>query len=920
MSRTPAWRRYLRLWGPDVEGDVRDELDFHLEMRTEELEQSGMSPEAARREAARCFGNSRDVRQECVRIGKRTQRSTKRLTALAEFWMDLRFGARVAIGRPVLSIVVVLSLALGIGANTAIFTVASRVVLDQLPVENADELILLNWAADEQRGFGVNGRIRKTDDGKITSTSFSYSAFRNFAEKRGAFAGLFAFTELRRLNLNLDGEAVLEGGQLVSGSFFGDLGLQPHRGRLLDPTDDRREAPPVVVLAHSFWQSRCGADPAILGEAININGVPFTVVGIVQPGFSGTLQVGRSPAVFIPLAQHGLVMQGGDLSEAVDLWWIQIMGRLAPGFERQQAQAMLDPVLVATVANDLGQSLDAGEEAARNVPRLRLSSGARGLQEARNDMIDPLLVAFGISVLILIMACANAATLLLAGAESRSGEMAVRVAIGADRFRIVRQLLTESLMLAFIGGILGLALSLWLSRILAALMASTTWAELTIDLTPDPVVLVFSAAMSLLTGLVFGLIPALKILKVEIPHVLREGGRGRLGATRSQHRLGTMLVVAQVAVSLVLLVLAGLFFRTLSQLRAVDTGFESEGVLTFRVSANLNGYRDEELLRLSEQIRDGLATLPEVSSATMAGFSPVTGSGMWESIDMPDGKRVHSYIGLVDPHYFETMQVPLLSGQPFTSHDGSDSPLVAVVNESFVRDVFGDSDPIGAEFSFGSGENRATARVLGVLPDARTVSLQSEPEPMMLLPLRQNAARLGTLTYFLRTPGRPEMLAARVRDVVRGIEPDVPVFSMRTMSEHVDRAMQQEREFTRLSLVAAALALVLACIGIYATVSFAVSRRTQEIGIRISLGASRSSIVLSAMRQMRAVAVGAVIGLVAAWALARALKNMVDGLAAIEPLSALAVTALLLGVAALAVFVPARRASCVDPMKVLRLG
>lgn len=919
MSRTPAWRRYLRLWGPDVEADVRDELEFHIDMRTDELVEQGWTREEARQEALRLFGNEHHVRQECAGIGMRKQHTKRRLAALAEFWMDVRFGARVAIGRPVLSIVVVLSLALGIGANTAIFTVTSRVVLDQLPVEMADELILLNWAADERKGFGVNGRIRETDDGKITSTSFSYSAFRNFAEERGALAGLFAFTELRRLNLNLGGEAVLERGQLVSGSFFSVLGLQPHLGRMLDPTDDRRDAPPAAVLAHSFWQSRCGADPAVLGEAININGVPFTVVGIAQPGFSGTLQVGRSPAVFIPLAQHGPVMQGGDRSEWVNLWWIQIMGRLAPGFERQQAQAMLDPVLVATVAKDLGHSLDAGEEVARIVPRLRLSSGARGLQEARNDMIDPLLVAFGIAVLILIIACANAATLLLAGAESRSAEMAVRVAIGAGRFRIVRQLLTESLMLAFIGGILGLALSLWLSRILAALMASTTWTKLAIDLTPDPAVLAFSAGMSLLSGFVFGIIPALKILKVEIPQVLREGGRGRLGATRSQHRLGTMLVIAQVAVSLVLLVLAGLFFRTLSQLRSVDMGFESEGVLTFRISANLNGYHDEELLRFCEQIRDGLAALPEVSSATMAGFSPVTGSGRWDRVDVPDGKLIDTYIGLVDPHYFETMPAPLLYGRPFTSHDGPNSPLVAVVNESFVRDVFGDSDPIGAEFSIGSGQRRATYRVLGVLPDARTVSLQHEPGPMMLLPLRQDAAQFGTLTYFLRTPGRPEMLAARVREVVRGVDPNVPVFAMRTLSEHVDQAMHQEREFTRLSLVAAALALVLACIGIYATVSFAVSRRTQEIGIRISLGASRSSIVLSAMRQMRAVALGAAIGLLGAWALARALKNMVFGIASIEPLSALAATALLLGVAALAVFAPARRASCVDPMKVLRL-
>ncbi|MCP4902664.1 MAG: ABC transporter permease [bacterium] len=918
MSRAPAWRRYLRFWGPDVEGDVRDELDFHLEQRTQELVEGGMTPEAARREAVRLFGDQRQIRKDCVLLGKRAQRSKLRLTALSELGTDLTHGARVALARPVLSAVVILSLALGIGANTAIFTVANRVLIDRLPVANPDELVLFNWAAGDWFNFGLNGSIRDTDDGKRTSTSFSYPAFREFANQKGQLESIFAFTKTGRVNLYFDGEAVLDGGQLVSGTFFTGLGLKAHLGRLLSQADDRVDAEPTVVLAHSFWQRQYGGDPTVIGKPIRVNGTLFTIVGIAEPGFAGTLQVGRSPAVFLPLAQHGLVMGNGDLSGAVDLWWIQVMGRLAPNTDRALVEQRLDQLLVAMVERDLGQSLQGDEEEANAVPRLRLTSGARGLQEVRQDLIDPLVVAFGIAVLILVIACANTATLLLAGAESRSSEVAVRIALGAGRPRVIRQLLTESLMLAVIGGTLGVALSLWLSGVLVALLESTTWSGLAIDLKPDPMVIVLSAVISILTGVVFGLVPALKILNVKLPQLLREGGRGRLGATRSQHRFGAVLIVAQVAVSLVLLIVAGLFLHALNQLRAVDPGFESEGVLTFRMSAGLNGYRDQDLLRLSEEFRDGLANLPGVTSVAMAGFSPITGSGMWDRAEASDGKFVDTYIGLVDPSYFDALRVPLLSGTSFTAHDDSDSPLVAVVNRAFVDQVFDDADVIGEEFSTGRDEDRVTYRIVGMLPDARTVSLKREPEPMALLPLRQHSGTLGTLTYFVRTSGRPEMMANQVREVVRRIDPNVPIFDVRTLSEHVDHAMQQESQFLRLSLVAALLALVLACIGIYATVSYAVSRRTQEIGIRISLGASRNSIVLSAMRQMRAVVVGAAIGIIAAWALSRTLENILFGFGETDIFSILSATILLISVAALAVFIPARRAACVDPMDVLR--
>jgi predicted permease len=919
VSQAPIWRRYLRLFGPDVAADVDDELRFHLEMRTEELIAGGWSPESARQEAVRLFGDVREISSECRRLGKRRLRAKRRSSLAGEIRRDAGFAVRMAMKRPAHSVVIVASLALGIGVNIAIFNVAKRVLVDQLPVENPEELVLFEWFAEDWQGFSLNGTIRDTETGGISSTSFSYSIYRRISEHQNVLSSVFAFAPVSRINIGVGGRAVLGEGQLVSGTYFPGLRVTPAIGRLIGPADDGAASEPVVVLSHGLWSRQFGLDPSVIGRSINLNGRPFTVVGVAPKDFHGTLQVGTSPAVHLPLAHVQTVFQRKRVLESADHWFLRVMGRLEPGVDIDAAHAMLAPLLMRTVEEDLDLEPNPDGSASDPRPRLKLLSGAQALDERRAEIVGPMAAAVGVTVLVLLIACANAATLLLAGTVARRREIAIRLSLGAGRARIIRQLLTETLVLAAVGGLLGFVFSHWVSRGLVILMSSVVGSQMVLDLSPDLGVLGIAALVSVLTGVVFGIVPALRMLSVQPAQNLQDGG-DREGHSGSSFRLGKVLVAGQVALSLVLLVMAGLFVRTVGRLVSVDTGFTADGVLMFRVDPTLNGYDGEGLARLCDGIKDAVGALPGAEETTFSTFSLVSGSGAWDRLSVSEEKKVGTFVGAVDPGFLKTMHIRLLEGRDLHPDDRADTHLVAIVNQTFSRRAFGSESAVGREFSSGKDEDRRVVRIVGVFRDGNSVSLHAEPEATAYIPYRQAAdlAGLGSATFYVRTAGPAPRFAESVRNAVSAVDRDLPIFEMKPLSEQVSDAMAQERSFLALSGVSAAFALVLSCIGVFGTVSYALSRRIREIGIRMTLGASKRGILRSAYRELDMVVVGVVVGLGVALLAARGIESFLFGIDYFDPLALAMAAVVMLGVGVLAVSFPARRATRVDPVEVLR--
>lgn len=595
------------------------------------------------------------------------------------------------------------------------------------------------------------------------------------------------------------------------------------------------------------------------------------------------------------------------------------MGRLEAGVGIETAQATLAPLLSRIVSDDLGSEPEADEKTDRLIPRLTLLPGARALDERRAEIVGPLAAAIVVTVLVLLIACANAATLLLAGTVARRREMAIRLSLGAGRPRIIRQLLTETLILAVAGGLLGLVFSLWLSRGLVTLMSKGVGSPMVLDLSPDLGVLGFAALVSALTGVMFGIVPALRMLSAQPAQNLQEGG-DRDGHSRSSFRMGKVLVAGQVALSLVLLVMAGLFVRSVSRLVSIDTGFTAAGVMMFRVDPSLNGYKAEGFARLCDEIKSAVGVLPGAEAASFSSFSLVSGSGTWDRLTVSDEKKVGTFVGAVDPGFLKMMQIQLLEGRDLHPDDRADAPLVAIVNQTFSREAFGDESAVGREYSTGQGEERLVFRIVGVFQDGNRVSLHEEPEATTYVSHRQalGLISLGPVTFYMRTTRPTSSFAESVRSAVSAVDRDLPIFEMKTLSEQISDAMALERSFLLLSGVGAAFALVLSCIGLFGTVSYSFSRRVREIGIRLTLGASKRGILFSAFRELDMVAAGVVLGLGGALLAARSIDGLLFDTTFFDPLTLTVAAVVMMAVGALTVFLPARRATLVDPVEVLR--
>jgi predicted permease len=864
-------------------------------------------------------------------------------------WQDLRYGARMLAKNPGFTAIAAVSLALGIGANTALFSIVDAMLLKLLPVKEPDRLVLFKSTAP--RGFSPGSYTGNSNNdpvtGQRTMTSFPYQSFVRLREqqrRQGALSDVFAFGNVS-LNVSADSQADVASGQAVSGNYYAGLEVGALIGRTLTDEDDKASSSPAAVLSHRYWQRRFGGDPGVVGRQINLNNVAFTVVGVTPPGFDGAMQVGSSQDVTIPIAWEPALSVERERSRmhGAGVWWLRLMGRLKPGATAEQARAELEGVFHQSVVEHRAarqaeaQAQGRGRIQAlepKDYPRLALVPGGQGEMNSREYYTRPLYLLVGVVALVLLIACANVANLLLARASARSKEIGVRLALGASRWRLIRQLLTESVLLGVVGGALGVVFALWIKD---GVLAVSDWggrgmAALNPQL--DWRVLGFTFALSLVTGIVFGLAPAWRAAKVDLMPTLKDSARSSSAASRSLLSRG--LVVAQVALSLVLLVGAGLFVRTLINLQRVEPGFNTRNLLLFGVEPGLIGYKDERLTNLYEQLSERLEALPGVEAVTFSRTPLLSQSMSSRSVYLrsalsaaPDAEgRIRAsgegYIHQVRENFLEAMGIPLLAGRSLKAQDDARAPKVAVVNETFARKYFPNENPIGKRFTFDSTKPDEV-EIVGLAGDAKYARQRDEIPPTAYVSWRQELRSVPGVTFEVRTAGDPTAAAAAVRKAVSEVDANLPLGNVRTQTEQADETLRMERLFARLMTLFGLLAQQLAAIGLYGVLAYAVAQRTNEIGIRMALGASQGQVLKMILRQGMALAlVGVGLGLAGAYVLTKYLESkmnltsMLYGVKVNDPLTYGVIAALLTLVALVACYIPARRATKVDPMVALR--
>jgi predicted permease len=825
---------------------------------------------------------------------------------MERLWQDLRYSARTLRKSPGFTAVAVLSLALGIGANTAIFSLLNAVVLRLLPLRNPEQLVQFTYT------------FPKTGPDNWNSW-FDYPQFERFREQSKTLSGIFGGTGIGRVNIRFRGTSVLARGDAYTDNFFSVLGVTPQSGRLFSAGEDRADAS-VAILSDRCWRSLFGADPSIVGGTVTINQIPFTVIGVTSQEFSG-IALGSGTDVWVPL--HALDRFSPDKKRWTESFssWMLIAGRLQPGVSREQAQAELDIIHRRLLAEQLPVSeLHDRESMQRFVAesRLVLRPAANGVNSGlRENYTFPLKLLMWVAGIVLLVACANVANLLLARASHRRREIAVRLALGAGRWRIVRQLLTESVMLASIGGVLALGIAWWGSVALVR-MISTGDSPVALDVRPDWRIFAFTSAVSLLTGILFGLAPALRGTRVDPGPAMKEGSRN---ATQSSRVLDRLLVITQVALSVVLMIGAGLFVRTLQNLWSVNMGYERDNVLMFSVDAKLAGYPPDRAAAVYREILQRLQALPDVRSASASIVRPVDDQfyliDQIEEVDgrrLPDHDAIHVAWNAMSPRYFSTVATPILLGRDFDPRDKETAPPVVIVNESLARRAFPGQNPIGHRLG--------PATVVGVVKDSLYGGAREQPRPVLYHPLFQHGRdqeyRWGFVSFELRYRSAANLLDQARREIA-SVDRNLPVFLAKTLRQQSAQSLLRERLLATVSSFFGGLALMLACLGLYGLMAYAVARRAGEIGIRMALGARRDHILWLVLREtLWLTLAGIAAGLpLALWA-ARYTKSLLFGIESADPLTIAATIALLIGVAALAGYIPARRALHVDPMAALR--
>jgi len=832
---------------------------------------------------------------------------------------DLRHALRTLVHAPAFSLVVILTLGLGIGANTAIFSLMDQLMLRLLPVERPEQLVQLDGPGP------FSGRT-------MNNRTFSYPMYQDLRDRNEVFSGTVARAAFSATMVQA-GQSERVQVELVSGNLFDVLGVRPVLGRTLTPDDDRvRAGHPVVVLSHRYWMRRFAGNPQILNASITINTTPMTVVGVAPPTFSGVLAL-NVPDVFVPLMMKAQVTPTWDDLDNRRSRWVSIIGRLKPDVSLDTARAQLDVVYKQVNAEELESVPAFASSSQQFKDRFRAKAivvepAGQGLSGLRGGFSTPVMVLMGMVGLVLLIACANVASLLVARAAGRQKEMGVRLALGASRGRIVRQTLIESLLLAAAGGVVGLLLSVWIGEGLVGLLPTGDSAT-TLSTTPDLRVGLFTLAVSLLTAVTFGLAPALQGSKPDMNRTLREeAGSVSSGAAHARLRKG--LVVAQVALSMLLVAGAGLFSRSLYNLRHLSPGFEPDALVSFAISPELNGYDQVRLRQFYQALQDDLRQVAGVRGVSMSAEPVLVDSVSSRTIQVqgyqtkPD-ENMNPWTNEIAPDYFRTMGIPLVLGREFTERDAADAPLVAIVNETFAKYYFGTENPIGRRFGWRVLENPGAIEIVGVVKDSFHGSMRegstsdNEIRRFVYSPLQQSEELTGMTVYVRGEPGRENDLLQRLRDAVRRRDAALPIYSVATMERTIDEAVFTERMLAVLSAAFGLLATLLAAVGLYGLMSYTVARRTREIGIRIALGAERTAVVWLVLREVALlIGIGLAIGVPAALGLSRLVASQLFGLSARDPLTLVVAVIVLASVGAAAGYLPARRAAAVEPVRALR--
>ncbi len=859
------------------------------------------------------------------------------------FWQDLRYGARMLVQARGFTAIAVLSLALGIGANTALFSIVDVMLLKKLPVKEPDRLVLFKSVAPREFSSGSYNGNSRTDPatGLRTMTSFPYQSYQRMREQDSALSDIFAFGNVS-LNVSADGRADVANGQAVSGNYFAGLGVQPLLGRLLTDDDDRVAADAAAVLSYRYWNQRFGANPTVIGRQINLNNVAFTIIGVTPPGFDGTMQVGSTQDVTIPIAWEPPVYVDRDRSYMNSgVWWLRLMGRLKPGATAEQGRAQLEgafhqSVIEHRTARQTAQVRSGGGTQIKDLdpqqyPSLFLDPGGQGEMNSRQSYAPSLYMLLGVVGLVLLIACANVANLLLSRAAARQKEIAIRLALGASRWRLIRQLLTESVLLALLGGVLGIAFALWIKD---GLLAVSDWGPRFLKPQLDLRVLGFTFLLSLITGIVFGLAPAWRSTKVDLTPALKDSARSSSSASRSLLSRG--LVVLQVALSLLLLIGAGLFLRTLLNLQSVETGFNTRNLLLFGIQPGLIGYKDEKLTQLLQQTAERIEAVPGVLAVTFSRTALLSQSTSSRSVFLrdalnqaPDSEgRIkpsgEGYIHQVRENFLEAMGIPLLAGRALKHEDDAKAPRVVVANQTFANKYFPGESPVGKRFTF-DPTKPDQVEIIGLAQDAKYARQRDDIPPTVYANWRQELRSMSGVTFEVRTAADPAAAVPVIRQAVAEVDPNLPLNSVKTQIEQADETLRMERLFAKLLTLFGLLAQQLAAIGLFGVMAYAVSQRTREIGIRMALGANRTDVLKMILRQGMSLAVlGVVLGLVVAYVFTKYLeslldlKNMLYGVKVNDPLTYGVIAAGLTLVALAACYIPARRATKVDPMVALR--
>jgi putative ABC transport system permease protein len=880
--------------------DMDEEIRLHVELRTAQLIREGRTPAAARVEAEARFGLPDEARRSLHESARRRETRMDRSERFDALWQDLRYALRGLRRNPGFAAIAVLTLALGIGANTAIFSVVDAVMLRSLPVRRPEQLVQITMG---------NGR----------NDEFTNPIFEALRDRQDAFSGVFAFANVR-FDLARGGETRPLEGTWVSGGFFDVLGVRAATGRLLHPADDHRGCAPVAVLAHGFWQAAYGGDAAAIGKTIALDGHPFEIVGVADPAFSG-IEVGRAVQLYVPLCAKAIVDGGdGGLNDRT-FWFLRIIGRQVDALTTADVRARLAslaPAIYAAAAPS-GMPEDAQRDFLKNT--LSASPAATGYSDMRLTYRTALIALMAVVGVVLLIACANVANLLLARAVTRRREIAIRLAIGAGRARLVRQLFTESVLLALLGGALGLLFARAASAVLVSMLSTrdgTVW----LDLAVDGRMLSFTLVVSTATALLFGLAPAWRATRVDLQQAMTNDGVVADGPKRFM--TGKALVAGQIALSLVLLLGAGLLLSTFRTLATLDPGFQRDGVLLVAVDMREAHYTDEQRRVANQALLERLRATPGIQSASASAITPISGQG-WNggvSVDgytPTDRRDAMVFFNAVSDHFFATLGTRLVAGRDFDAHDVAGAPEVVVVNESMARKFFRGADPVGRRIGLDAGPGgERHVSVVGVVRDAKYGSLREDTRELVYLPMAQEREGPPSVNLEIRGLSIPSSLVPTVTAAIAEVNPSFSL-SYTTLTAQVNKSLARERLLATLSAFFGALALLLAVIGLYGTTSYMLAQRRKEIGIRIALGAARGRVMRLVLGEIgRIVAVGVVIGGAMAYLATRWVAPFLFGVSPVDPVTWAFATATLAGAALAAGAIPAWRAATADPMLAIR--